>query len=104
MLTIILHHSCQVPFVSIMITIPTREALAVIGLVSNIVQFVDFSARLLSDAAQLYNSAGYTLLETANIETATNHLVLLNDKLKFDAARPKTMNFKGFVGHAKAWR
>lgn len=60
------------------------ETLAIIGLVSNIVQFLDFSGRLISKSAQLYRS-GDALAENVDIETATSHLILLNDKLK-DAA------------------
>ena len=71
------------------------EAIAVIGLVSNILQFVDFSARLLSNSSQRYNSAGHNLPEIANIETATNHLILLNDKLKFDDTTSKDNELQG---------
>ena len=58
------------------------EPLAVIGLVGNIVQFVDFSGRLVSKSAEIYRSSEGTLAENINIEAATEHLVLLNRKLK----------------------
>ncbi len=61
------------------------EILASIGLIGNIVQFVDFSGKLISKSAQLYHSSKGALPENTGIETATNHLVLLNNKLK-DAA------------------
>jgi hypothetical protein len=61
------------------------EALAIIGLVGNIVQFVDFSGNLISKSTELCRSSEGALAEHIDIETATNHLVLLNSKLK-DAA------------------
>jgi hypothetical protein len=61
------------------------ETLAIIGLVGNIVQFVDFSGKLISKSTELYRSSEGALAEYIDIETITNHLVLLNSKLK-DAA------------------
>jgi hypothetical protein len=58
------------------------EALAIIGLVGNIVQFVDFSGELIAKSTELYRSTEGALAENIDIETATNHLVLLNSKLK----------------------
>jgi molecular chaperone GrpE (heat shock protein) len=61
------------------------ETLAIIGLVGNIVQFLDFSGRLISKSIQLYRSSNSELAESTDVEATTNHLVLLNNKLK-DAA------------------
>lgn len=61
------------------------EALVVIGLVGNIVQFVDFSGKLISKSTELYRSSEGALTENIDIETVTNHLVLLNSKLKSTA-------------------
>jgi hypothetical protein len=58
------------------------ETLAIIGLVGNIVQFVDFSSKLISKSTELSQSSKGALAEHIEIETATNHLVLLNSKLK----------------------
>ena len=58
------------------------ETPAIIGLVGNIVQFVDFSGKLISKSAELYRSSEGALAENSDIETAVNHLVLLNNKLK----------------------
>jgi hypothetical protein len=58
------------------------EALAIIGLVGNIVQFVDFSGKLISKSTELYRSSEGALAENIDTETATNHLILLNSKLK----------------------
>jgi hypothetical protein len=58
------------------------EALAIIGLVGNIVQFVDFGGKLISKSTELYRSSEGALAENIDTETATNHLVLLNSKLK----------------------
>ena len=61
------------------------ETLAIIGLVGNIVQFVDFSSKVISKSTELYRSSEGALAEHIDIETAINHLALLNSKLK-DAA------------------
>ena len=61
------------------------EILAAIGLVGNIVQFVDFGSKLISELAQIYRSAEGALEENIDTETATYHLLLLNDKLKDSA-------------------
>lgn len=58
------------------------ETLAIIGLVGNIVQFVDFGGKLISKSTELYRSSEGALAEHIDIETAINHLVLLNSKLK----------------------
>ena len=57
------------------------EPLAIIGLVGNIVQFVDFSSKLISKSIELYRSADGTLIENTAVEAATAHLLILNDKL-----------------------
>jgi hypothetical protein len=57
------------------------EAFAIIGLVGNIVQFVDFSGRLISKSTELYRSGEGALAENVDTETAANHLVRLNSKL-----------------------
>jgi hypothetical protein len=61
------------------------ETLAAIGLVGNIVQFVDFSEKLVSKSVQLYRSYDGALAENIDIETATNNLLILNEKLKDNA-------------------
>ena len=61
------------------------EALAAIGLVGNIVQFVDFSGRLIAESIELYHSYDGALAENVDIETATKHLAVLIKKLKDDA-------------------
>jgi len=58
------------------------ETLAIIGIVGNIVQFVDFSGKLISKSTELYRSSEGALAENIDTETITNHLVLLNNKLK----------------------
>ena len=58
------------------------DPLTIIGLVGNIVQFVDFSGKLISKSTELYQSSEGALAANIDTETATNHLVLLNNKLK----------------------
>ena len=61
------------------------ETLAIIGLTGNAVQLVDFSSKLIAKSTELYRSSEGALAENIDVETATNHLLLLNNKLK-DAA------------------
>jgi hypothetical protein len=56
------------------------EALAAVGLVGNIVQFIDFSGKLISKADQLYHSKEGALVENIDIEVTTNDIRLLCDK------------------------
>jgi urease accessory protein UreF len=58
------------------------ETLAIIGIVGNIVQFVDFTGKLISKSTELYRSSEGALAENIDTKTATNHLVLLNSKLQ----------------------
>jgi len=62
------------------------EALAAIGLIGNVVQFVDFSSKLVSGSIQLYRSAEGALEENIDTETVAKDLVLLNGRLKDSAA------------------
>lgn len=57
------------------------EALAIIGLIANVVQFVDFSGRLIAKTTELYRSSEGALAENIDAEMATNHLVMLNNKI-----------------------
>ncbi|KAI9766763.1 MAG: hypothetical protein M1839_004767 [Geoglossum umbratile] len=57
------------------------EVLAAIGLAGNIIQFVDFSGKLISKTAEIRKSGTGALAENINIETATNDLALLSTKL-----------------------
>jgi hypothetical protein len=60
------------------------EALAAIGLVGNIVQFVDFSGKLIAKSIELYHSYDGALEKNVGIETATRHLAVLIKKLEDD--------------------
>jgi hypothetical protein len=62
------------------------ETLAIIALVGNIVQFVDFTGKLILKSTELYQSGEGTFAENVDTETATNHLALLNNQLKDAAA------------------
>jgi hypothetical protein len=58
------------------------EVLAAIGLVGNIVQFVDFSSKLVSRIAELYQSTEGALADDVDLEAVTNDLALLSVKLQ----------------------
>jgi hypothetical protein len=61
------------------------ETLPIIGLVGNVVQFVDFGGKLIEKSTELYRSSEGALAGNIDVETATNHLLLHSNKLK-DAA------------------
>jgi hypothetical protein len=63
------------------------EALAAIGLVSSIVQFVDFASELLSKTNELRQSTNGANTENANLETTSQVLRRLSEELctTFDA-------------------
>ncbi|SRR6266487_220525 len=58
------------------------KILAIIDLVENIVQFMNFSIKLISKLVKLHQFSKNALTENFDTETVTNHLVLLNNKLK----------------------
>jgi len=69
------------------------EAIAVLGLVGNIVQVVDFSWRLIAKSKEAYNSGSSALEGGPIIEAATADLKLLNSKLQEDASLTKDPEF-----------
>ena|SRR2546423_7114344 len=58
------------------------EALTVVSLVGILIQFVDFGSTLISKSIQLCQYSDGVLAENVNTETATNDLILLNNKLE----------------------
>ncbi len=65
-----------------MIKLRIIEVLAAIGLVGNIVQFVDFSRKLISKSIQLYYSYDSALIENVEVEKATKHPITLYKTLE----------------------
>ena len=57
------------------------ETLAAVGLAGSIIQFVDFASRLVRHSTEIARSGNGTLVEYADIERASNDLVLLNARL-----------------------
>jgi hypothetical protein len=79
------------------------DPVTAVGLVSSIVQLVEFSGQLISKSVQLYRSADGALAENLDIEAVTNDLTQLNEKLKAsavtgDAALKKLCNSCNAVG------
>ncbi|KAI0964857.1 hypothetical protein F4678DRAFT_454640 [Xylaria arbuscula] len=60
------------------------DPLTTVGLLSNVVQFIDFAARLLSKGRELYKSADGYLIETSELVKVTEHTSHLNKKLAND--------------------
>jgi tetratricopeptide (TPR) repeat protein len=58
------------------------EALAVVSLVGNIIQFLDFATELVSKSAQIHQSTTGAAASTADTETAAQHLLLLIANVK----------------------
>ena len=66
------------------------EPLVAIGLVGNIVQFVDFTSKLITKTAEGYRSADGALVDNARLEAATNDLLALNDQIDCNATTGST--------------
>ncbi len=57
------------------------DPIAAIGLAANIVQFVDFSWKLLSETRDLYDSSTGVSADNDLLETISKDLINLNDAL-----------------------
>lgn len=57
------------------------EALAVVGVVSSIVQLVDFSNKILPTGIEIYKSADGTLADNMTVEQVTKDLIALDKSL-----------------------
>ncbi len=57
------------------------EALATVAVVSSIVQLVDFSSKLLSNGAKIYDLVDESLTKNATVEQITKDLLPLNEKI-----------------------
>lgn len=62
------------------------EALAALGIASNIVQLISFTSDLISKGHEIYTSADGELVEYLELETITNHIQTLNSQI---AWKPK---------------
>ena len=58
------------------------EALGSLGLAASLLQFIDFTSKLVANSSELYKSNDGLLDESRQIETATIRLILLNTKIK----------------------
>jgi hypothetical protein len=68
------------------------DPLTAIGLAGNLVQFVDFSSKIVSKAKEIYNSAEGCLPEHNDAVTITKCLQTLNSKLQGRIRTPTTAN------------
>lgn len=57
------------------------DPFSALGLASNIVQFVDFGSKLISESQELYKSASGTMIESEDLRIATENLQQFCDKL-----------------------
>jgi hypothetical protein len=58
------------------------DPITIVGLVGTVVQFVDFSSKIVSKSTELYRSGTDALAENADIEITTKDLLKLNTRLK----------------------
>jgi hypothetical protein len=58
------------------------DPLTAVSLAGTVIQFVDFTAKVVSKSTELYRSGSGTLVENANIETTAADLKKLNAQLK----------------------
>lgn len=57
------------------------EALAIVGLAGNIIQFIDFGIKLVSKSVELYHAADGTLKENVSLEAVAIDIKLLIERL-----------------------
>jgi len=57
------------------------DPLSALGLASNIVQFVDFTAKLVSKGHKIYQSDNGTLIENDELEATTRKIIDLNNRV-----------------------
>jgi hypothetical protein len=62
------------------------DPLTAIGLVGNIVQFIDFGCKIVSKTTETYKSADGVLKENADLEIVTNDLISINTILTTSSA------------------
>lgn len=79
-------HACSLLWICVYFTANQMDPVAAIGLAGNIVQFLDFSCKLLSGAKGLYNSRTGASDENKVLETVSNDLRLLNGELTAPSA------------------
>lgn len=77
------------------------EALAIIGIVGNILEFLDFTTELVSKSSEIYHSSTGAAKSTANTETTARHLQLLATNLN---KTPVGTNDDGFDDLCKSCR
>lgn len=58
------------------------ETLPIGGLAGNVVQFIDFSGKLIAKSTELYRSSEGALAENIDAERAANDLLLLNNRIQ----------------------
>lgn len=66
------------------------DPLTALGLASNVVQFVDFSSKLLCGAYEVYSSASGAKAETADLGTVINDLQAVTRRLSPPSTQPRT--------------
>lgn len=67
------------------------EALAALGLASNVISFVDFSWKLVAGARQIYGSASESSNNSQTLEVLATSITELNDAIVIDAAIPDNL-------------
>ena len=73
-----------------------------IGLVSSIISFVDFSWKVFSDAREVYNSVTESTDTNRTLETVTNELVRLNERIPVSSDCPRDLKHLCVECHAVA--
>jgi hypothetical protein len=62
------------------------DPLTAVGLVGNMVQFIDFGCKIVSNTTKMYRSADSLLKENADLEIVTNDLISINTILTTSGA------------------
>jgi hypothetical protein len=66
------------------------DPLTALGLAGNVVQFVDFSSKLLCGAYEVYSSTSGATAETADLDTVIKDLQAVTRRLSPPSSKPRT--------------
>ncbi|KAK0106604.1 hypothetical protein ONS96_004225 [Cadophora gregata f. sp. sojae] len=82
------------------------EALAALGVAAAVVQFLDFSSKLISKGQQLYHSKNGALIENTEMEEASRRLQGLTETLQTSEEDPALVAIcesclKGILGKSR---
>src|ERR1700712_4231211 len=79
-------HSCELLHIQAMIV------LSALGLAANILQFLEFTTKLIVGTCEVFSSADGTTLEHAHLSLVQAHIASLSERLEFNSSLNNSMN------------